>query len=648
MSTPPSSDFLALQTALKGRYSVERELGRGGMGVVYLAHEVALDRPVALKILPGELASRPEARERFLTEARTAARLSHPNIVPIFTVDAVDDLVFFAMAYVRGETLGQRVRRGGPLPTAEVVRVLREVAWALAYAHAQGVVHRDVKPDNILLEEPGGRALVADFGIARGLDAVGAPGTAEVLGTAEFMSPEQVRGGEVDARSDIYALGVLGFYALTGRFPFEGSSAATILAKHLEQPAPPVASVARGAPARLARAIDHCLRKEPADRFPDGEALADALAQGSELERQLPVALRVFINRNREAYRSSGGMALLLALFLPGIVLGLTRAGEAAFAVSVMILIVAMVVAAPLIPLGLYARKLLVAGYGIDELRLAFKQDVERRSEELVFEFGAKGSTLDKRLKRVAYSALGVAGVTSIAMILVPGGAAVSLLLPTWGISSTVGILTGLVSAHRERKREDLVGRRWLKLWNSRVGRWFFKIAGLGLGKRASLAAPTYRPTELVIGLSADRLFEELPRAVRRSLEGLPETVRKLEADAQRMRQRVEELDRLLAEIGEQDGVPAAHGREALRTELESARGAAEARRTELLSALETLRLGLLRMQAGAGSVESMTMELSAARGLSGDIELLLQGEREVERMLRPGGKGTMGELRTT
>ncbi|HEX9710011.1 MAG TPA: protein kinase, partial [Candidatus Thermoplasmatota archaeon] len=114
MSTPPSSDFLALQTALKGRYSVERELGRGGMGVVYLAHEVALDRPVALKILPGELASRPEARERFLTEARTAARLSHPNIVPIFTVDAVDDLVFFAMAYVRGETLGQRVRRGGP------------------------------------------------------------------------------------------------------------------------------------------------------------------------------------------------------------------------------------------------------------------------------------------------------------------------------------------------------------------------------------------------------------------------------------------------------------------------------------------------------------------------------------------------------
>src|SRR6266513_307611 len=150
--------FLDFQAVVVGRYSLERELGRGGMGVVYLAREVRLDRPVAIKLLPPSRARDANLRERFLLEARTAAKLSHPHIIPIFTVDEVGDFVFFAMAYVDGETLTERVRRRGPLPPSEAARVLREAAWALAYAHSQGLVHRDVKADNIMLEATTGRA----------------------------------------------------------------------------------------------------------------------------------------------------------------------------------------------------------------------------------------------------------------------------------------------------------------------------------------------------------------------------------------------------------------------------------------------------------------------------------------------------------
>src|SRR5574341_2220301 len=163
----PSPPFTALhrlffdfQAALAGRYSIERELGRGGMGVVFLAREVRLDRPVAIKLLRPELAADGPPRERFMREARTAAKLSHPNIIPIHAVDEVGDFVFFAMAYVEGETLTERVRRRGPLAPTDAARLLREVAWALAYAHAQGDIHRDVKPDNIMLEAGSGRALV--------------------------------------------------------------------------------------------------------------------------------------------------------------------------------------------------------------------------------------------------------------------------------------------------------------------------------------------------------------------------------------------------------------------------------------------------------------------------------------------------------
>ena len=289
--------FVDFQSALAGRYSLERELGRGGMGIVYLAREVRLDRLVAIKLLPPELAAHAALRERFLREARMAARLSQPNIIPIYAVDEVGDYVFYVMAYVNGETLAHRIATRGPMPAAEAARILREVAWALAYAHAQGVIHRDVKPENILLEQGTGRALVADFGIARLAQASGGTGVGEVLGTPDFMSPEQASGEVVDGRSDLYSLGVVGYYLLSGKLPFEGPNAAAIMAKHLTVAAPATTTVAPAVPRALAQAIDRCLAKDPGERFPSSEAFAEALSDALEVRRDTPVPVRVFLKR---------------------------------------------------------------------------------------------------------------------------------------------------------------------------------------------------------------------------------------------------------------------------------------------------------------------------------------------------------------
>ncbi|MGE5144156.1 MAG: serine/threonine-protein kinase, partial [Acidobacteriota bacterium] len=289
--------FVDFQSAVAGRYSIERELGRGGMGVVYLAREVRLDRPVALKLLPPRLAEQAAPRERFLREARLAAKLSHPNIIPIYAVDEIADYVFFAMAYVEGETLTERVRNRGPLPAGDATRLLREIAWALAYAHAQGVIHRDVKPDNIILEAGSGRALVADFGIAAQVSGAAGVDGGDVIGTPEFMSPEQALGEKVDAKSDLYALGVVGYFMLSGRLPFTGTKATEVLAKQVTEAARPVAAVADGTPRRLAQTIDKCLAKEKDDRPESAAALAEQMGLALEQRRELPVPLRVFAKR---------------------------------------------------------------------------------------------------------------------------------------------------------------------------------------------------------------------------------------------------------------------------------------------------------------------------------------------------------------
>jgi len=270
-----------VQRALAAHYELDCEIGRGGMGIVYRARDRRLKRTVAIKVLPPELAFRSEIRSRFLREAETAAQLSHPNIVPIYTVDEQEQLVFFVMAYVAGDNLAKRLHERGVLTIDETRRVLRDVADALAYAHERGVVHRDIKPDNILLDASTGRPLVTDFGIARAMDSTGdsrLTATGMAIGTPAYMSPEQAAGErEIDGRSDLYSLGILGYQMLTGEPPFTASSTPAMLVKHISERPVPVEQRRADVPTDLGRCIMMLLEKEPANRFPNATALVAAL-----------------------------------------------------------------------------------------------------------------------------------------------------------------------------------------------------------------------------------------------------------------------------------------------------------------------------------------------------------------------------------
>jgi len=267
----------ALLRATTGQYSIEREVGRGGMGVVYLGVDEQLERPVAIKTLPPHLAADPKIRGRFLREARTAGALSHPNIVPIYAAAERDGVVYFAMRYINGESLAERVARLGPLSANEVVSLLRQLASALGYAHANGVVHRDIKAENVLLDSETGRAMLTDFGIARLTEAQSLTATGTVLGTVQYMSPEQVTGDELDGRSDLYSLGILAFFALCGRFPFERPTASAIVVAHVTSMPPTLCSLANDVPSALGDVVDRLLAKSPNDRYANGQALRDAL-----------------------------------------------------------------------------------------------------------------------------------------------------------------------------------------------------------------------------------------------------------------------------------------------------------------------------------------------------------------------------------
>jgi len=283
------SDLLAkrLSQALGTSFTLEGEIGRGGMGVVYHARDERLKRKVAVKVLPPELAFREEIRIRFLREAETAARLSHPHIVPIHSVgEGPEGLVYFVMAYVDGESLGARLKRRGRIPPEEARRILMETADALGAGHALGIVHRDVKPDNILLEGSRGRTVLTDFGIAKALTSSTGPGTLTAtgvaIGTPHYMSPEQAAGDrEIDGRSDIYSLGVVGFQMLTGELPFSAPTVPGLLLKQITEQAPYLKDKAPTCPDDLASCVMRSLEKEPEARWPTADALRRALESHS-------------------------------------------------------------------------------------------------------------------------------------------------------------------------------------------------------------------------------------------------------------------------------------------------------------------------------------------------------------------------------
>ncbi len=369
MTASISPEFLALQELLAGRYSIERELGRGGMGIVLLARDVALDRPVAIKLLPPHLATRPDERERFLQEARTAAGLAHPNIVPIHLVEARGELVLFVMGFVDGETLRDRVERAGPLSPRLAMKLLQEVAWALGYAHQRGVIHRDVKPDNILIERATERALVTDFGIALGRrtpESAGGP----IVGTARYMSPEQACGEPVDARSDLYSLGATFFYALTGRAPFEGTNLPAILTKQVYETAPLVQALRPEVPAKVAAVVDRLLRKAPAERFQTADDLARVAGEVRGRDFRAPPLVRAFV-RNAQV-----STMVLLALALAGNVTA-SRGG-----VTVSFGGPGVIGGILIFQLVLVARRLLKDGYAFGDIRAALLAEAQVQQEE--------------------------------------------------------------------------------------------------------------------------------------------------------------------------------------------------------------------------------------------------------------------------
>jgi serine/threonine-protein kinase len=274
---------------LSAHYELDCEIGRGGMGIVYRAKDRRLKRTVAIKLLPPELAFRSEIKIRFLREAETAAQLSHPNIVPIYTVDETEGLVFFVMAYVDGDNLAKRIYERGVLPIDEVRRILRDVADALAYAHERGVVHRDIKPDNIIISAQSGRPMVTDFGIARAVSEGDSRLTATgmAIGTPAYMSPEQAAGERtIDGRSDLYSLGIVAYQMLAGEPPFVAGSTPAMLVKHISERPTPLQQRRGDVPDDLARAVMLLLEKDPAHRFPSASALVVALDTGHVPERR--------------------------------------------------------------------------------------------------------------------------------------------------------------------------------------------------------------------------------------------------------------------------------------------------------------------------------------------------------------------------
>lgn len=267
-----------IERALGAQYDVLRPLGRGGMGAVYLARERALDRLVAIKVLRPELATAPETRERFRREARTAARLSHPGIVPLYTFGEVEGVWYFVMGYVGRETLTDRLRVHGRLAWTDAIPILVDVADALDHAHRHGVIHRDIKPANVLIDDETGRAMLADFGISKSSDfSDSLTQTGAVIGTPDFMSPEQAQGLDLDERSDIYSLGTVAYTLLTGREPFAGADARAVAFRRVSHEPRPLRALAADIPEPLADIVVRCMARDRERRWPNARSLREAL-----------------------------------------------------------------------------------------------------------------------------------------------------------------------------------------------------------------------------------------------------------------------------------------------------------------------------------------------------------------------------------
>ncbi len=451
-----------IASALAGRYTVERELGRGGMGVVVLARDVRLGRQVAIKVLLPEYGGWAGWRDRFMLETRTTAAFSHPNIVPVFSVEEHGDFLCYVMSYIEGETLAGRVQRDGPLGTSEAARLMREAGWALGYAHARGVIHRDVKPENILLERATGRALIADFGIARSSASaeLGLTAAGSILGSPLYMSPEQAAGDTLDGRTDLYSLGATAVYALTGRPPFEAPTVRGLLAKQLTVPAPRVQAIRPDVPDALAAIVDRCLAKEAADRFPSGEALVEAVEAAGAARPQVPPSVRVF-------WADADSLLTLVPLCLLLVVIPLfaQSASSAMLGAAFALGVIATAKAASSL------RKLGSEGFSFTELRAGLEGILRERAD-----LAARPTSQLSRDRRIVLTW----GCWGAALLLVL--AADTLDLPDAAVlalqlSCCLLVLVGATTLVLDPGRGLTLLSRRIHLWTGPAGRFLFRWA---------------------------------------------------------------------------------------------------------------------------------------------------------------------------
>ena len=564
----PSPEFLALQAQVAGRYSLDRELGRGGMGVVFLAREVALDRLVATKLLPPALAANASLRERFLREARTAAQLSHPHIVPIHAVESHEALVFFVMAYVRGETLGERLRARGALPMAEALRVMQEVSWAIAHAHARGVIHRDIKPDNILLEEGSDRALVTDFGIAafgEGDTPVGA-----AMGTMHYMSPEQALGADADARGDVYALGVTAFAALAGRRPFEGAEGRALLAQQSGSEAPAIRTLVPALPPAAASVIDRALARDPDQRWPSVEEFASALQGARALEPQLPVRLQrcareALVQGNQLSAVVGGTLSAAIGAALIDMVVEHNFLGLESF---LFLMVAALGTGLTLLMLGLQVASIRgIAGWGYS------REAVLRAVRQLEAEDDGSTRRMTGRLGGLWDRPVAVNGLGVLATFLGIVGTVKSESL--FGIGfMLVALVAPVITVRRLIELHGVKGSWWGRLFGTKVGKKLWSLVTLGQGKVRE-APMSGEPTAIALGGAIHGLYAALPPGEQKLLAEVPDLIDRLAARA---------LDR------------------------------ADPRSVDAVMGLETLRLDLMKLRAGQIAADGMTADYEKLR----------------------------------
>ena len=523
---------VALQESLVGRFSIERELGRGGMATVYLARDVKLDRPVAIKVLHAGLAADPGARDRFVREARIAARLAHPHIVPIYAVEASDSHVFIVMAVIDGETLGARLRRRGAMPSDEAERMLRETAWALGYAHAHGVIHRDLTLENILLERGTGRALLADFGIAAERDVAD---SGPMFGTPGFLAPEVIRGDPADHRADLYALGVIGWTVLTGRAPFTAESSAQLLAKHLVQPAPSLGEHAHGVSRRLVSAIQACLAKDADARPADTGALLAILERAPEPVAIAPALRNWFTRweRIRPVYAlATPILALQTWLLVWGFLQFQSEGLLTAAIVSSVLTITAVPVLGHLVFEVLTLRKLHRLGFGVHDIRAAYplwndSLALERRREgipplpgRVVFDLTVVGVFLHFVVFAIVYPGLSFWFPPDHPTVSVPFiRETILTMMSTAYLATLTGIGIGFASPGFRLAPGGRFRRLVERFWKSSFAGAITRLAGAGQNRQLQASSTLHRNTELVLGLAVDDLWNAIPASLREGLE---------------------------------------------------------------------------------------------------------------------------------